>query len=251
MGTIKNLELYNRKLQYLEEQHAMYGINSQLDLLLEIDGLKKVVEVSKQVLTGEISEFEGQEIISSYESDYYRFLRIFKKRLNNLGLYAGKEAPPYILTEISDIETAVEITERALRGEIGQDEWREGVALLQIDFKLTDEETLQESEDIPDGELSDTDSQRIVDFKVKRLQNLREIQAWEGINTKVDTIIEIENLEAEIEKLKAESTQLPQSLTVDSQDEPIIIEQALKNNVTSPGLWFKKFYQWLTNKRQD
>ena len=226
MGTIKNLELYNRKLQYLKLQQAMYGINSQLDLLLEIDGLEKIVEVSKQVLAGEISESEGQEIISSYKADYYRFLRIFKKRLNNLGLYAGRDVPSYILTEISDIETAIEITERALRDEIDQDEWRKGVAPLQIDFKLTDEETLLESEDIPDDELSDTDHQRIVDFKVKRLQSLRETQALEGINTKVDTIIEIENLEAEIEKLRAESTQ-------------------------SLHLWFKKFYQWFTNKRRN
>jgi hypothetical protein len=226
METIKNLELYNKKLQYLQQQQAMYGINSQLDLLLEIDGLEKIVEVSKQVLAGEISESEGQDIISSYESDYSRYLRIFKKRLNSLGLYAGGDVPSHILTEISNIETAIEITERALRGEIGQDEWRKGVAPLQIDFNQTDEATLQKSEDIPDGELSDTDPQRIVDFKVKRLQELRAIQAQEGINTSVDTIIEIEDLEAEIEKLRTESNQ-------------------------SPHLWFKKFYQRFTNKRPN
>lgn len=55
----------NKNLNILQEREAKYGGNAPLDLLNQIDDHKQAIDLTRQVITGEISEQEWEEALKS------------------------------------------------------------------------------------------------------------------------------------------------------------------------------------------
>ncbi len=206
----KLIDNHRQRLERLKEKNARYGLDTPPHILVEIEDTEAVInDLEIQSASLESAETDNsirtdiqitQDTVPLAE-DLKRQIDLYSHRLQRLKerrALHGQDTPPSVLIEIEDVEARIE----ELTKELIEQNREDANLSSHLDVKR-DQETISRRNDL----------EKLIHTYERRLQKLKEQQAFRGLDTPPHIMVEIEDIEDQIARLDTELKSLEEQRT--------------------------------------